>query len=75
MLYLGLRSTVARMTLLGIDTAYRQENRQLHSLLTLRVTTVVRRDGGQWKVVHRHGDPLDLASHEVLSRRRQQRVM
>ena len=44
-------------------------------VLTLRITTVVRRDGGQWKVVHRHGDPLDLASQDVLSRRRQQRVM
>jgi ketosteroid isomerase-like protein len=25
---------------------------------TLRVTTVVRRDGRVWKVVHRHGDAL-----------------
>jgi ketosteroid isomerase-like protein len=25
---------------------------------TLRVTHVYRREGGEWKVVHRHGDPL-----------------
>jgi hypothetical protein len=24
----------------------------------LRVTTVFRREDGEWKVVHRHGDPL-----------------
>jgi ketosteroid isomerase-like protein len=24
---------------------------------TLRVTTILRREDGQWRVVHRHGDP------------------
>jgi ketosteroid isomerase-like protein len=28
----------------------------------LRVTTVLRREDGDWKVVHRHGDPYDRAS-------------
>jgi ketosteroid isomerase-like protein len=29
---------------------------------TLRVTTVYRREDGEWKVVHRHGDPLGTDS-------------
>jgi ketosteroid isomerase-like protein len=28
----------------------------------LRVTTVLRREDGEWKVVHRHGDPYDRGS-------------
>jgi len=32
------------------------------STYALRVTTVLRREDGDWKVVHRHGDPLDAAS-------------
>jgi ketosteroid isomerase-like protein len=43
--------------------------------LTLRVTTIFRREHGEWKVVHRHGDPLDTASRELLSRRREQGAM
>ena len=26
--------------------------------VSVRVTTVFRREGGRWKVVHRHGDPI-----------------
>ena len=34
----------------------------------LRVTTVLRREEGEWKVVHRHGDRFDPASREQVAR-------
>jgi ketosteroid isomerase-like protein len=35
----------------------------------LRVTTVFRREDGDWKIVHRHGDPLASASAaEIMER-------
>jgi ketosteroid isomerase-like protein len=42
---------------------------------TLRVTTIFRREEQEWKVVHRHGDPLDQPSRDVLARRREQGAM
>ena len=38
------------------------------STYSLRVTTVLRREAGEWKVVHRHGDPYDPGSGEVIAR-------
>lgn len=34
---------------------------------TLRVTTVLRREAGEWRIVHRHGDPYDAASADAVS--------
>jgi ketosteroid isomerase-like protein len=34
----------------------------------LRATTIFRREDGEWKVVHRHGDALASASGEVVGR-------
>ena len=34
----------------------------------LRVTTIFRREAGEWRVVHRHGDPYDASSSDVVSR-------
>jgi ketosteroid isomerase-like protein len=28
----------------------------------LRVTTIFRREAGEWRIVHRHGDPVDASS-------------
>lgn len=35
---------------------------------SLRVTTVLRREDGEWKVVHRHGDPYDPSTADVVQR-------
>jgi ketosteroid isomerase-like protein len=34
----------------------------------LRVTTVLRREDGAWKVVHRHGDRYDPSTGEIVAR-------
>lgn len=36
----------------------------------LRVTIVLRREDGAWKVVHRHGDPADASARAYLAARR-----
>ena len=34
----------------------------------LRVTTILRREAGKWRIVHRHGDPYDSSSAELVNR-------
>jgi ketosteroid isomerase-like protein len=41
----------------------------------LRVTTVFRREDGDWKVVHRHGDPYDQSARDALASRAEERVL
>ncbi len=34
----------------------------------LRVTTIFRREDGEWRVVHRHGDPYDTSAGDLVAR-------
>ena len=38
---------------------------------SLRVTTVLRREDGEWKIVHRHGHPYDAAAGDLATRMQQ----
>ena len=37
---------------------------------SLRVTTIFRREEGDWRIVHRHGDPYDASAGALASRLR-----
>lgn len=41
---------------------------------SLRVTTILRREDGEWKVVHRHADPHDASAGAVASGIRESRA-
>lgn len=34
----------------------------------LRVTTIFRREAGEWRIVHRHGDPFDTSAADLVGR-------
>jgi ketosteroid isomerase-like protein len=34
---------------------------------SLRVTTIFRREAGEWRVVHRHGDPYDAPGEGIVA--------
>ncbi len=38
---------------------------------SLRVTTIFRREDGEWKIVHRHGDAADASAGQLVSRIRE----
>ena len=52
----------------GIEHTTASVNGSAPASYALRVTTVFRRERGEWKIVHRHGDPYDAASRELVSR-------
>ena len=50
----------------GLEHSTRSVRGSLQESATLRVTHIYRREDGEWKIVHRHGDipPIYMSHHE-----------
>jgi ketosteroid isomerase-like protein len=55
---------------IGIERTTCRMGGDAPSSYALRVTTVFRREDGDWKVVHRHADPYNEAGSDVAARLR-----
>jgi ketosteroid isomerase-like protein len=60
---LGYVVAIERSAVVGADGQPRR--------YALRVTTILRREDGAWKVVHRHGDPFDDSARDLVGDRAQ----
>ena len=54
--------------LVGIEHTTASVRGEPPSPYSLRVTTILRREDGRWKVVHRHADPYDASAGNIASR-------
>jgi len=54
--------------IVGIEHTTAAIGDELPAPYSLRVTTILRREEGEWRVVHRHGDPYDESSGDIAQR-------
>ena len=61
--------------IVGIEHTTASVNGATPEQYALRVTTIFRREGGEWKVVHRHADPMpdNAATSRQVSRLKEER--
>ena len=62
----GVSSDVA--CIVGVEHTTASIGDDAPAAYALRVTTIFRREAGEWRVVHRHGDPFDASPADVASR-------
>ena len=52
--------------IVGIERTTASIGGQPPAEYSLRVTTILRQEAGEWRIVHRHGDPYDPASADAV---------